>query len=315
VTHARVTGAQDSITPTYGYIGGTSNCGSTLMSFLLNAQPGVASVGEVAWSIPRVNPGLFPCSCGARLDSCQFWSEVSREMQQRGHRFDADHWNTAFEVSDNSLLQRVAVRSLASNFADVLRDKLVHKLPGWGKELTEIGSRNAALAESIATITRASVFVDASKDPARVRLLCEYSDVQPYVIHLVRDAPAFVKSFIKKDPRKLQTAIRWWNRSIWQMERLKRTVPAERWLLLRYEDLCAEPEAELRRVLKFLGVDADAPILDYRSAPHHIIGNRMRLRDSSKIRLDTSWREELSGTQLDEIIANTVENRQRFGYS
>src|SRR5579872_546318 len=147
------------------------------------------------------------------------------------------------------------------------------------------------------------------------RLLCEYSDVQPYVIHLVRDAPAFVKSFIKKDPRKLQTAIRWWNRSIWQMERLKRTVPAERWIFLRYEDLCAEPEAELRRVLKFLGVDADAPILDYRSAPHHIIGNRMRLRDSSKIRLDTSWREELSGTQLDEIIANTVENRQRFGYS
>src|SRR5579872_343848 len=310
-----VVGRNLTSSPTFAYIAGTSNCGSTLMSFLLNAQAHVTSVGEVAWSIPEVNPGSFICSCGQSLDTCQFWLEVGREMGQRGYLFDADHWNATFKVRGNRLIQRVAVRPLGTNLADRFRDKLVRTTSGWGKELVQIGKRNVALAESITNITGASVFVDASKDPARVRLLREYSKIEPYVIHLVRDAPAFVKSFIKKDARLIDKAIQWWNRTNWQMDHLKKLIPPSQWLLVRYEDVCADPETELQRILRFLGVEEEAPVLDFRRGPHHIIGNKMRLGDASTIRLDTSWREALSKAQVEQIIRSTKKYRQLLGYT
>lgn len=305
----------DKVANTFGYIGGTSSSGSTLLSFLLNAQSGVASVGEVAWSVRRVSPGHFPCSCGANIENCEFWLNVSREMERRGYIFDAEHWNTAFRVSENRVLQRVAVRSLASSTADRFRDRIIHKVPGWGKHLEEIGARNAALAASVAAVTGASVFIDASKDPARVRLLREYAKIEPYVIHLVRDAPAFVTSFIRKDASKVGAAIRWWNRTAWQMEGLKQSIPAQRWLFVRYEDLCAKPEIEMTRILQFLGVAAGAPVLDFRQKSHHIIGNKMRLADSSQIRLDTAWRDQLSENQIHQIMAGTLKYRKVFGYA
>jgi Sulfotransferase family len=159
------------------------------------------------------------------------------------------------------------------------------------------------------------VFVDASKDPARVRMLRKYGHIEPYVIHLLRDSPAFVNSFIKNDRQKLATAIRWWNRTIWQLERLKATLPPNRWLLVRYEDLCANPEVEIQRVLRFLGVPTERPNLDFRHSSHHIIGNKMRLGDDSKIQLDTSWRDELSKNQVIEIEARTARYRKAFGYA
>jgi hypothetical protein len=303
--------------PAFGYIGGTSFSGSTLLSFLLNAQPGVTSTGEVAWSVPRKNPGNYPCSCGATLDTCQFWSDVTRLMQRKQLLFDADHWNTAFDVTANRWVRKIAVRSLGSNSVEEVRDYLVRKIPVWGTHLAEIGRRNRALFDSIVDITGAAAFVDASKDPVRVRLLREYCAIEPYVIHLVRDSPAFVNSAIKKDNsvRSFGVAIGWWNATARRMERLRRTTSPERWLLVRYEDLCTNPKAEIKRVLDFLGVAAVAPVLEFRSTSHHIIGNRMRLGDSSQIRLDSSWQTELSKIQLDQIVRSTMKYRQVLGYA
>ena len=299
-----------------GFVAGTSYSGSTLLSFLLNAQPDVASIGEVAWAIRKENPGGYECSCGATLDTCQFWLAVSREMNRRGHIFDANHWDTAFEVTPNRLVRRLAVRPLGNNFADQARDDLVRKVTGWGRRLAEIGRRNTALIDSIAGITGASTFIDASKDPTRVRFLRQYCSIEPYVIHLVRDSLAFVNSARKNDKgaRAFYNAILWWNRTAWHMERLRRTTSPERWLLVRYEDLCANPEVELKRILQFLGVAGGPPVLEFRQSSHHIIGNRMRRSELSQIRLDTSWRDELSKAQVDQIVARTRKYRQRFGY-
>jgi hypothetical protein len=238
-------------------------------------------------------------------------------MQQRGHRFAPDHWDTAFEVSAaHKLVRKMAVRSLGTNFAEALRDDLVRRLPGWGKHLAEIGERNSALVDSIVSVTAAQAFVDASKDPNRLRFLREYCRLEPYVIHLVRDSPGFVHSAIKKpeDRMSVDIAIRWWNGTLRHMERLRKTIPAERWLVLRYEDLCANPATELSRVLEFLGVSGATPVLDYRRASHHIIGNAMRLGESSEIRLDASWREGLTAEQRAQIMTATTKYRRIFGY-
>jgi hypothetical protein len=300
-----------------GYIGGTSFCGSTLMSFLLNAQPGVTCIGEVAWRVREVNPGSFPCSCGATLDTCEFWTAVSQAMKRRGHLFDAEHWNTDFEVATNKIVHQIALRPLGSGLAEELRDELVRKVPAWEKQLSEIGKRNAALIDSVAAITGASAFVDASKDPARVKFLRQYCATEPRVIHLVRDSPAFVNSVTKKlgsDSKTLRMAIRWWNRSAWHMERLRSITPPKLWLRVRYEDLCADPAAQIKRALGFLGIAHGEPMLAFRGASHHIIGNRMRLGDGSEIRLDTSWQNDLSKDQVDQILRDTSKYRRLLGY-
>ncbi len=309
-------GTKETQTPTCGYIAGTSYCGSTLLSFLLNAQPGVVSIGELAWSIPKVNPGDYQCSCGATISSCQFWRQVAREMDKRGRAFSAAHWDTAFRVPGGRFINRLAVRSLRSDFADNVRDKLVSNIPAFRERLLEIGARNAALVESIATVAGASVFVDASKDPIRVPFLRRYAGIEPRVIHLIRDSPAFVNSYLRKsnDPQSFSKAIRWWNSTALHMERIKRNTPPNQWLLLRYEDLCANPEFEIQRVLTFLGACGSKPVLQFRHSSHHIIGNTMRLSDTSNIRLDLSWKDALSSSQLDEIRSATRRYRQSFGY-
>lgn len=300
--------------PAFGYIGGTSFSGSTLLSFLLNAQPGLTSIGEVAWSVRKVNPGEYPCSCGATLDTCQFWIDVSREMRRRGHLFDASHWHMSFVPPTNRFIRQLVSRSLGSNIADQVRDNLVCMVPGSGKRLAEIGQRNAALADSITAITSASAFVDASKDPSRIRLLWRYIP-ELHVIHLVRDSPAFVNSVVRKGSVSLEAAVRWWNSTTRHMERLRRIIPEHRWLRVSYENLCTNPEREIERVLRFLGVAKTSPVLDFRGAPHHIIGNRMRLNGSSEIRLDDSWRNELSDSQLQYITKATRERRILLGYA
>jgi hypothetical protein len=99
------------------------------------------------------------------------------------------------------------------------------------------------------------------------------------------------------------------------MEHLRRTTQQQRWLLVRYEDLCANPEAEIKRVLQFLGVSGGAPVLEFRGTAHHIIGNRMRLGYSSEVRLDTSWSTDLSKVQLDQIMRRTKKYRELYGYA
>lgn len=302
--------------PTLGFIGATSFSGSTLLAFLLNAQPGVVSVGELAWSIPKVNPGSYPCSCGAPIDSCEFWVEVARAMEKRGRVFDSEHWNTHFDVSAHDLVRKLAVRHLGNNAAERVRDIVVRRVPRWGQHLLEVGRQNAALIESITALRSAEAFVDASKDPVRVKFLREYSAVEPYVIHLVRDSPGFVNSYLKNmnGSGAFQTAIGWWNRAVGQMERLRKTTSPERWLRVRYEDLCKNPAAQIERVLGFLGVGPQPPVIAFRSRPHHIIGNRMRLSDSAEIRLDDSWRGELSKSQLAQITDRTRPYRTLLGY-
>jgi hypothetical protein len=237
-------------------------------------------------------------------------------MHRRGYVFDARHWKTNFDVSANELLRKLAVRPLGSSIAEGIRSSIVRKVPTWERELVEIGQRNAALVGSITEVTGASVFVDASKDPARVGFLRTYSQLEPRIIHLVRDSPAFVNSYMKKHrgPRSLNTAIGWWSETALRMERLRKVTPAERWLLVRYEDLCENPGAQASRILEFLGIHDAKPFLEFRERSHHIIGNKMRLGNSSKIKLDTSWREDLSKSQFSLILKRTQAQRRLLGY-
>ena len=66
------------------YIAGTSFTGSTLLSFLLNLHPQIVGVGEMTGPFRGVEDRRgYPCSCGAALSECPFWTAVGQEMAGR----------------------------------------------------------------------------------------------------------------------------------------------------------------------------------------------------------------------------------------
>jgi hypothetical protein len=298
------------------YVVGTPYTGSTLLSFLLNAHPEIVAVGEATGPAgdPPGGAGVV-CSCGSLLRNCPFWASVAVEMQKRGQTFDVGDWNTEFRLRVGPLLRQALVRSLRSNALDGARDALVQRLPVWGPRLRELARRNESFAASVLAVSGKRILADASKDPIRPRFLAALTGLAPRAIHLIRDSPGFVSSYMRNAGGTLSSGVRLWTRVANAAERLRAILPAERWLCVRYEDLCAAPQQELARIWALAGVAALTGPISFRSCEHHILGNRMRLSSSSEIALDESWRERLNPAQLVEILQRTNATRARYGYT
>lgn len=302
---------------TVSFVLGTAYSGSTLLSFLLDSLPDVACVGELVDVQDRIpDKAGYQCSCGQGVKECPFWNAVSEVMRSDGIVFGADQWRLHFRVASSWVGQRLSVRPLQNWHADAVRDAIVRHSPVWGPALREIAVRNRACMSAILQVTGKSIIVDASKDPRRVVLMRELADVvDPAVIHLVRDSPGYVWSDMKHLGMSLKSSALTWNRMAKHIERLRRHVHPDRWLFLRYEDLCLDPNMALDQIAEFLGsrpVPARSTRLD-RTA-HHVRGNDMRLGGIEEVRLDTAWRDRLSRSQIVEICEITARHRERLGY-
>ena len=86
--------------------------------------------------------------------------------------------------------------------------------------------------------------------------------------------------------------------------RLKSRLEPNNYLLVRYEDLCEEPDLTLSGICSFLGVEDYSLTTNVGSHKHHIIGNAMRNRPFSGIKADDEWR-----TNLPLSISARCENR------
>jgi hypothetical protein len=297
---------------------------------ILNAHPEMVSVGELTGptAVSRRMPiPDYPCSCGEPLKSCPFWEEVVRRVAERGIDFGPHHWNLIFELGRGRYVNFALTRSFRSNLLDKLRDAMVANTPGLRGRLAELGIRNRAVIEAALELCSASAFVDASKDPTRARYLLEADGLDVRVVHLLRDAPAFVNSEQRRKRRTLQQSIRIWKRCAAHVERLRAVLPEDRFLRVRYEDLCKDLEGELRRITDLAGVSPFTLPVRFRNHDHHVIGNParwsdekravlgQRWRDEGRIVLDERWRTELSPEATTEIERRTETERRLYGYT
>ncbi len=71
-------------------------------------------------------------------------------------------------------------------------------------------------------------------------------------------------------------------------------------LIIRYEDLADHPEAEIRKVCAFLGLDPHPDMLRPSDGEHHFVHSSASpyLRGSNEIRRDDRWRRELRPEHL-----------------
>lgn len=288
--------------------------GSTLLSFLLGAHPEIATVGEMYIS-PAFNTGDYLCSCGLPIDECPFWRRVSREMEARGVPFDVRRSDTSFRTDG---IGRMAYRMVTAEprgwLFEAARHLAIQLLPDARRELERRLRVNQTLVDVVTGLRGVNVFVDTSKRPGRILLLRRIPSFDIRVIHLTRDGRGVTRSSLRNLGSSIEEGARSWASSIRSAEQVQKRFSTDRWLTVRHEDLCRDPDAEIERIVRFIGVTPGLQARDFRSFEHHIIGNRMRLNQTSEIRLDERWKTELTADQIRTVERIAGPELQRYGY-
>ena len=302
---------------------GAGRSGSTVLSAILGEVPGVLDAGEVRWLWARDLVGQRICGCGAPPAACPVWSVVTEKTT--GVPPAEQDGPTLEKVLRGSIdAQREACR--LGNRRALLAGRSDRDAPA----TAALVQATAATYNALFSTTGADVVVDASKRPQEAAVLAR-TGVDHYVVHMVRDPRAVVHSWRRSKPLpaaagKTAMGTRSMRRTLWRWtenaagaELLRRHVPPERWLFLRYEDFAARPREVVDEVLRHVGVDGRPPW----TAPdtvqlgvHHVLsGNPNRFTTGAvRIAADQEWRQGMTRRDLAVVEAATWPFLLRYGY-
>lgn len=245
---------------------GMGRSGTTILDVLLGNCPGAASGGELTHFFRDALGWEGRCGCGNLAIECPIWSEVIR----RGG------WDRSTAGVAAGLLNKVEWHTKFPLLAIGLRRRLVQ---GTYRELNE------RLFSAVAKATDSQVVVDSSKYPGRALALSWALPDRVRLVAVVRSPTGLVASFAKpnvdeqwpKRPLVVAFYYTYLLSCIWVVKRLLRNDI----LVLRYEDLVADPESTLTRLEGWTGLDTshvrrvvqDKGLLN---VGHILTGNRLR---------------------------------------
>ena len=301
----------------YVCIPGSPFTGSTLLGTLLNEHPDCASIGAAVGLPRRPDLTTYLCSCGARFRDCEFWRDIAARTASLGYPvnvFESGYWNTHLRLSRQPTLNALLARSLGSDRLNDARDGVVARWPGARAAILGMGWNSWSLATAVLARTGKSVFIDTSRDHQRPKYLGMHPQLEVKVIHLFRDPRGNSASIMKHTGVDAATAAQQWKHYNVEARRVRRYLPENAWLALRYEDLCADPQAVFDRISNFLGVPRAVIQIGARTGKSHIIGNKMRLKAVSEIREDRSWETRLDEGDLAVLADIAGATSREFGY-
>lgn len=287
------------------------------MGFLLDAHPDCASIGAATGLTARIDLGEYACSCGVRFVDCDFWKAVAESTERLGEPvtvFETDYWNTHVTVSRRRWLNGLLIRSLGSISLNAARDAVVWRAGPIRGSVSRANRSTWSLARAVLEETGSSVFVDTARDHQRPKYLMGSSLFDLKVIHLVRDPRGNTASIMKHTGTDVAKAARRWRHYNLEADRVKALLPSGSWMRLHYEELCADPQATLDRIARFIGVEPKPIPGDLQAVEHHIIGNSMRLKGIGEIREDRTWQELLDPSDLRVIARITGSASHRLGF-
>jgi hypothetical protein len=238
-------------------------------------------------------------------------------MNALGSSFKLTNWQTLFHLSQHRWLNIFLVRPLRHTRQERIRDRLVPFWPGYRHAIGVISQNVAHLAQAVLAISGKEIFVDAHKDAIRVKFLQDIGRLDLRVIHLVRDVRGAVASYIKNTRNDdITLAVRRWSIANAESERAMRYVSSHQWLRVTYDELCTDLQGTLDRISDFAGAKRAPAPSDIYAGEHHIIGNRMRLRSqgSGVVALDESWKDRLTGRELEIIARIGGAANRRYGH-
>ncbi|MEF8792409.1 sulfotransferase family protein [Thiohalorhabdus sp.] len=248
------------------YVTGLGRSGTTLLDILLNAHSQMQGVGEVhklygfAHVLRNPNPQSVDsigntCACGA-----------------------ATIWDCPFWTAVDAELTERTGRGLKDLRLEA-RDRATFERD------------NLDLFRAVQAVSGAAYVIDSSKRVTRLRWLLKHPEIEVVPIHVLRNPKGRASSVKRRKGQVFRPTVQYSYRSL----RLFALLFNRPHLVVRYERLAAEPEAEMRRIMGYLGLDYEpAQVNDWANSAHHnLAGNAVRRATSSEIGLRESWREEL----------------------
>jgi sulfotransferase family protein len=297
------------------YILGAGRSGSTLLGNLLNEVDQFHHVGELRhfWRLSAVPDRR--CGCGLSIAECPVWSRVASAPGVAG-----------IDPGRMEVLQSQVVR--AQRMRSVLDGRQLRSRPG----VSEWTDAVSALYRAVADVTGARLIVDSSKRPQNGAFLRALPMVDPFFVHLVRDARAVAFSWRRRKlvpdrDRPVETPV--WGPFHATSDWMKQTLLAElvltregpaRSLRLRYEDLIEGPRESLVRIAHIVGEDdVRLPSMTagevHLGGSHTLTGNPSRFESGPvRLRLDDEWRSRLTRTDRIVVTLLAMPGLLRFGY-
>ena len=236
----------------------------------------VVSAGELKM-LSNPEPQRRLCSCHRQVPStCPFWGAVEQRVKER---------------------------------VGCSLDQLL--LMDGGDDVTFL-RHNEALFLAIAEESGSALIVDSSKSLPRLsRLLtveAQGAEFALHPVHLHRGPFGTTNSARKRGEALRQAAYNYTRLFFLTRERL-RGVHA---LRVYYERLAAAPRAEMARVMGWLNLPLEEGQFQWRDGVRRDIhGNDMRFGSSDQIRLDQSWRQQLTWSQKLGVLIWTLPVRLR----
>jgi len=301
------------------YVGGSARSGSTLLERLLAGLPGYSPVGELVFIWERGLKRNDRCGCGERFRDCAFWTQVGEAAFGGWGQVDVN--------------EAAWLRSTIDRHRNLDRIAGVRRRGKLDAALTAYAALTDRLYQAVREVSGASVIIDSSKHASYALLLRDLPSFEMRLVHLVRRSHGVAHSWSRKVPKPgvgdgggfMSVHPPVWSVGLWIADNLlydavSRQVP--RATRVRYEDMIADPRAELLRIVDELGLpaaDRGLSFLDGGSAElpvtHAFSGNPMRSQAGPVVlRADEDWHASMSLPRRALISAATWPMLMHYGY-
>jgi hypothetical protein len=299
------------------YIAGAGRSGSTLLELLLARRRNLVPVGELRFIWQRGVVEDHLCSCGRPFSECPFWTEVlARAYGDAAGGVAAEMLDLDARIDRMRRIPQMRIPQLRRN--------------GFGPEFARYGDLLGKLYGSVLDVSGASAVIDSSKEPPYAFALAASPEIDPFVVHLVRDSRAVAYSWQRTKVRpEISTRVQY-------MRRFEPSSSAREWLRknalfelmavshrggyqrLLYEEFTRDPEGHIDEVLRrwaAAGHPDPGELVEGPREVHSVSGNPIRFdRQVSPVRPDLEWRERMDARTRRTVALMTLPLLVRYGY-
>lgn len=285
--------------------------GATLLTLILDRHASIMSNGEAFYQIGQV--GTVRCSCGQSVSNCRFYQTAARHMCV-DRDLDPECFVVVPTFSRLMPLQKLFSTTLLPG---AWRGAVLRRLPWSRKSYLDFLHAHYRFMREATQFSSAEIYLDATKSLRRAEMLIaeSTSDTVPIIL-LVRDPLSWCASWLHQRPEaSVKNAIRTWKEYIKRAQMLSARFPKAHIETVRYEAFCMDPQTELVRIEKALGVHHDRNVFGSQTQhEHHILGNNMRFSFDGTIRAPNDRSGELSLNQQMTIRRSCRELMLELGY-
>lgn len=278
------------VKPELIYIASDVRSGSTLLDLMLGSHSEISSVGEIQFLTDHFRKkGMgqtwdWKCTCGQDFYDCEFWSKINGSVKEK----------TGTDIAE----RETWARRVRQPFSYLTMPRFLFKKIYKNKPPLEKGMGAAdfcwEVVDSIAEHTGNSVIVDSSKNAEQFRYLYFSRPSSVKIIHLIRDGRGVVHSKMTRAGDSSKKATKNWVLENLKISFVKKLVKTNNKITIKYEDLCADPQKEIRRIFEFLNISVENSSLS-KEDRHNVCGSPHRFDwGNIEVSLDERWKEQLS---------------------